>query len=86
MNKPVTLIITSFKRIFQDTNWNYYYDFGSQRTHNRNTAVFAANRIRENFASTGSQSLNMLCEIAIVIINITFVHNRLTHQDRQYTT
>lgn len=54
--------------------------------HNRNTAAFATNRIRENCENTGSQSLNKLCEIAIVIINITFVHNSLTHQDRQYTT
>jgi len=57
-----------------------------QRTHNLNTAVFAANRIRENFASTGSQSLNKLCESAIVMIKMTFVHNSLTHQDGQYTT
>jgi len=31
MNKPVTLIIMNFKLMFQNTNWNYYYDFGSQR-------------------------------------------------------
>jgi len=56
MNKPVTLIIMNFKHIFQNTNWNYYYDFDSQRTHNRNTYVFAANRISENFENTVSES------------------------------
>jgi hypothetical protein len=86
MNKLVKLIITNIKSIFQNTNWTYYYDYGSQRTHNRNTAVFAANRIRENFASKSPKSLTKLCESVIVIINITFVHNSLTHQERQYTT
>jgi hypothetical protein len=58
MNTPVTLIIMNFKRIFQNTNWNYYYDCGSQGTRSRNTAVFAANRICEKFVSTVFQSLN----------------------------
>jgi len=32
--------------------------------------------------NTVSQSLNKSYEIAIVIINVTFVHNGLTRQDR----
>jgi len=77
MNKPVTLIIMNFKRIFQNTNWSYYYGYGSQRTRSRNTVVFAANRIRENVESTVSQSLKKLCDVAIVIIDITYCTKQL---------